>query len=321
MAFEENALDSAFEVSSGGRSMKSKNNHNDGWDVKPFESGWKCSFSAMASPCEVLFAQCSEREARALSEMAFNEVKRIEKKFSRYRNDNIVYRINNSDNQTVDIDEELFRLLSFSDQCYQISDGLFDITSGVLRKVWRFDGSDKVPSAEDIDNLLPQVGWSNVHYTPTAVKLNVGMELDFGGIGKEYAVDRVLLMLSEQLQQPMLINFGGDIATNGMLFPDHQWSIGVEAISNDAVTKLLNVSGGAIATSGDSRRFLLRNGVRYTHVLNPKTGWPIEHAPHSMTVAAPSCVQAGMLSTIALLQGKQAEVFLDEMGVTYWSQR
>ena len=147
------------------------------------------------------------------------------------------------------------------------------------------------------------------------------MELDFGGIGKEYAVDRVLLMLSEQLQQPMLINFGGDIATNGMLFPDHQWSIGVEAISNDAVTKLLNVSGGAIATSGDSRRFLLRNGVRYTHVLNPKTGWPIEHAPHSMTVAAPSCVQAGMLSTIALLQGKQAEVFLDEMGVTYWSQR
>ena len=301
--------------------MKSKNNRNDCWDVKPFESGWKCSFSAMASPCEILFAQCSEPEARALSEMAFNEVKRIEQKFSRYRDDNIVYQINNSNGQRIDIDDEVERLCTFADQCYEVSDGLFDITSGVLRRVWRFDGSDNVPTAKEIVDVLPLVGWEKVCHTENTVQLIRGMELDFGGIGKEYAVDRVLLMLSEKLQQPMLINFGGDIATNGLLFPDHHWSIGVEAISNDAVTKLLNVSGGAIATSGDSRRFLLRDGVRYTHVLNPKTGWPIKNAPHSMTVAAPSCVQAGMLSTIALLQGKQAEVFLDEMGVTYWSQR
>ncbi|MBV1921123.1 MAG: FAD:protein FMN transferase [Pseudomonadales bacterium] len=301
--------------------MKSQNDRKDCWDVTPFEAGWKCTFTAMASPCEILWAQCSIEEARGLSEMAFNEVKRIEQKFSRYRDDNIVYQINNSNGQQVDIDDEVGRLLTFADQCYQVSDGLFDITSGVLRKVWRFDGSDKVPNVKDIVDLLPLVGWEKVRHTPSTVQLNLGMELDFGGIGKEYAVDRVLLMLSEQLQQPMLINFGGDIATNGVLFPDHHWSIGVEAISNEAVAKLLNVSGGAIATSGDSRRFLLRDGVRYTHVLNPKTGWPIENAPHSMTVAAPSCVQAGMLSTIALLQGENAETFLDEMDVTYWSQR
>ena len=301
--------------------MKSKSNHNDCWELKQLESGWKCSFSAMASPCEILFSQCSASDARFLSEIAFNEVKRIEHKFSRYREGNIVYQINNSNGHPIDIDDEFSRLLTFADQCYQLSDGLFDITSGVLRKLWQFDGSDKVPGAQDIVNLLTLVGWENVCHTSSTVQLNLGMELDFGGIGKEYAVDRVLLMLSEQFQQPMLINFGGDIATNGVLFPDHYWRIGVEAISSDAVTKLLNVSGGAIATSGDSRRFLLRDDVRYTHVLNPKTGWPIENAPHSITVASSSCVQAGMLSTIALLQGKNAESFLDEMDVAYWSQR
>ena len=305
----------------GEPSMKSQNDRKDCWDVQPFELGWKCRFNAMASPCEILFAKCSATEARSLSEMAFSEVKRIEQKFSRYRDDNIVHRINNSNGQRVDIDDEVERLLTFADQCYQVSDGLFDITSGVLRKVWRFDGSGNVPTAEDIVALLPLVGWETVRHTSNTVQLNRGMELDFGGIGKEYAVDRVLLMLSEKFQQPMLINFGGDIATNGMLFPDHRWSVGVEAISNDAVTKLLDVSGGAIATSGDSRRFLLRDGVRYTHVLSPKTGWPVKNAAHSMTVAAPSCVQAGMLSTIALLQGENAESFLDEMDVTCWSQR
>ncbi len=301
--------------------MTSKSDRNDCWDLKRVELGWKCSFNAMASPCEILWAQCLAEEAKFLSEVAFNEVKRIEHKFSRYREDNILYQINNSNGQLIDIDDEVGRLLTFADQCYQVSDGLFDITSGVLGKVWRFDGSNNVPTAKDIVDLLPLVGWGKVRHTLNTVQLNCGMELDFGGIGKEYAVDRVLLMLSEKLQEPMLVNFGGDIATNGVLFPDHNWSIGVEAIGNDAVTKLLNVSGGAIATSGDFRRFLLRDGVRYTHVLSPKTGWPIKNAPHSMTVVAPSCVQAGMLSTIALLQGENAESFLDDMDVTYWSQR
>ena len=137
--------------------MKSKNNRNDCWELKQLESGWKCSFSAMASPCEILLAQCSASDARFLSEMAFNEVKRIEHKFSRYREGNIVYQINNSNGYPIDIDDEVSRLLTFADQCYQLSDGLFDITSGVLRKLWQFDGSDKVPDTQDIVNLLTLV--------------------------------------------------------------------------------------------------------------------------------------------------------------------
>lgn len=291
------------------------------WVLKPFEAGWKCCFNAMASPCEVILSECEKSEAQALSELAFTEVKRIEQKFSRYRNDNIVFEINNSVGHTVMIDDEVQRLLSFSDQCYIASDGLFDITSGVLRKVWQFDGSDAIPCSEDVESLLPLIGWSNVKWDSASITLLPGMELDFGGVGKEYAVDRVLLMLSEKHKKPLLINFGGDIATNGALFSEHHWNIGIEAISNQNVANVLNVNGGAIATSGDARRFLMRDGVRYSHVVNPKTGWPVESAPHSITVSAPSCVQAGMLSTIALLQGVNAERFLDELGVTYWVQR
>ena len=81
---------------------------------------------------------------------------------------------------------------------------------------------------------------------------------------------------------------------------------------------LFQLYNGAIATSGDANRFLLKNGKRYSHVLNPKTGWPVEGAPHTVSVAANTCVEAGMFSTLAMLQGKQAEAFLKKQGVAYW---
>lgn len=291
------------------------------FELIPYDLGWKCCFRAMASPCEILIAACSLADAQMLATIAFDEVKRIEKKFSRYRDDNIVFKINNSHGTCVEIDEEVHRLLTFSDQCYHASGGLFDITSGVLRQVWIFDGSDRLPTTAEIEKYLPLVGWDKVKWNGQSIRLKDGMELDFGGIGKEYAADRVLLLLSEKKSLPYLVNLGGDIATNGALFSDHEWVIGIEAIAGSQMSKVLHLKDGAIATSGDSRRYLLCEGIRYSHILNPKTGWPIEHAPHSITVMAPSCVQAGMLSSLALLQGAKSEEFLDAMDVTFWSQR
>ncbi|MFT6188858.1 MAG: thiamine biosynthesis lipoprotein [Oleispira sp.] len=292
-----------------------------GFHVIPFASGWKCYFRAMASPCEILIGACPESEAQRLSLLAWTEVKRIEQKFSRYRDDNIIFEINTSQGKAIEIDEETYRLLTFSDQCFQASEGLFDITSGVLRKVWAFHSNAVIPSQAEIEELLPLVGWQNVKWDANSIQLKPMMELDFGGIGKEYAADRVLLLLTESHRQPYLVNLGGDIATNGALFPEHEWRVGIEAISDKLVDNVLKVQEGAIATSGDSRRYLLSNGIRYSHILNPQTGWPIKNAPHSMTIMAPSCVQAGMLSSLALLQGQNAESFLDEMGIQYWSQR
>lgn len=294
---------------------------NSSFNVIPLASGWKCYFRSMASPCEILIGACSKFEARRLSLLAWTEVKRIEQKFSRYRDDNIVTKINTSQGKEVLVDEETHRLLAFADQCYQASEGMFDITSGVLRKVWEFNSNAVIPTQAEVEKLLPLVGWENVKRDEASIQLKPMMQLDFGGIGKEYAADRVLLLLTESNSQPYLVNLGGDIATNGALFPEHEWRVGVEAISDKLVNNLLHLKEGAVATSGDSRRYLLSNGIRYSHILNPKTGWPVENAPHSITVMSPSCVQAGMLSSLALLQGKNAESFLDGMGVQYWSQR
>ena len=117
---------------------------------------------------------------------------------------------------------------------------------------------------------------------------------------------------------PFLVNFGGDLRASGP--PAHgTWQVGVERAEGDGVAAmLLELEHGALATSGDSHRFLLKGGVRYGHILDPHTGWPVVGAPRSVTVAASSCTEAGLLSTLALLQGAKAKEFLEAQGVRHW---
>lgn len=292
--------------------------------IKPTPYGWVGSFSAMASPCEIL-VECDVNDVeqaelvKIMLQKTMEEAKRIEQKFSRYRDDNLVHAINHSLGQPLEVDEETARLIDFAYQCYELSDGLFDITSGVLREVWRFDGSDAVPSKQDVDRVLPRVGldktqWDGRHFT-----LPKGMEVDFGGMGKEYAVDKCLQLASSFGPWPVLVNFGGDLACNGPRAQDLAWQVGIESVGGGDPA-MLTLKRGAMATSGDARRFLLKEGVRYSHILNPKTGQSMVGAPRSVTVAAPSCIQAGMMSTLALLQGQEAEAFLQAQNIPYWIQ-
>src|ERR1700692_1808869 len=142
--------------------------------------------------------------------------------------------------------------------------------------------------------------------------LPAGMELDFGGIGKEYAVDRAYDILAAHRSGAFLVNFGGDLRANCP--PPHgKWQIDIERPGTDReAALLLELERGALATSGDARRFLLKDGIRYGHILNPRTGWPVPDAPRSVTVAAGSCTEAGLLSTLALLQGAGAQAFLQQ---------
>lgn len=283
---------------------------------------WRGTFTAMASPCEILLEAHDETRAREVCLLAAREAWRIEAKFSRYRSGNIVYAINHSGGHPVTVDDETAHLLSFADQCHRLSGGLFDITSGVLRRVWTFDGSERVPDAAQVAALLPNVGWHNVRWRPPVLTLPAGMEIDLGGIGKEYAVDRVLGLIVAQRVAACLVNFGGDLAASGPRADGQAWTVGIEdpdAVDN--AKQLLRVSGGALATSGDARRFVRRAGKRYGHILDPRSGWPIEGAPRSVTVAARTCVEAGMLATFAMLHGARAEAFLKEQGVRYWCLR
>jgi thiamine biosynthesis lipoprotein len=165
---------------------------------------------------------------------------------------------------------------------------------------------------------LPLIGFGKLEWNSPRLLLPEAMELDFGGIGKEYAVDRAYELLAARSSISFLVNFGGDLRANR---PPAQgpWQVGIERPDTEKEPSLLlDLERGALATSGDSRRYLLRDGVRYGHILHPGTGWPVLGAPRSVTVAASSCTEAGLLSTIALLRGSGAQAFLDEQGVRYW---
>jgi len=284
-------------------------------DLSLTRSQHLCSgrFSAMASSCEVLLDHDDFTAAAAQLQAAADETWRIEQKFSRYRNDNIVHAINNAGGQPVTVDEETARLIDFAVTLHTLSDGLFDITSGVLRRIWKFDGSDKLPDRKAVEKILPLVGWKKVRWENPVLTLPAGMELDFGGIGKEYAVDRVFSLLAGMTDSALLVNFGGDLHARGPKRDGSAWQVGIEKpdAEKQAVETISLVSGG-LATSGDARRFLLKDGVRYGHVLNPETGWPVPDAPRSATILAADCVQAGMYATLSLLAGKEADRFLRE---------
>ncbi len=270
-------------------------------------------FSAMASPCEILLDHSNLALAHAQVQAAAQEAARIEQKFSRYRTDNIVHALNNAHGYAVRVDEETAHLLNFAATLHALSDGLFDITSGVLRRAWKFDGSDKIPHPADIAKLLPLIGWQHARWENPFLTLLPGMEIDFGGIGKEYAVDRVFLHLAGMDDSALLVNFGGDLRARGPCRNGTAWQVGVEKphAAGQAI-EIISLLTGALATSGDARRFLLKEGVRYSHILNPKTGWPIQDGPRSATILASDCVLAGMLATLTLLAGKDAEKILNE---------
>jgi len=246
---------------------------------------------------------------------------RIERKFSRYRDDSVVTRINRSAGEPTEVDAETARLLDFAEHVWRISEGKFDITSGVLRRAWKFDGGTRAPTAEEVRALLPLVGWSRVTWRKPFLTLQPGMEIDFGGIGKEYAVDLALSEAARITSEPVLVNFGGDLAATGPQRDGRAWRVGVEGVSSTDIPWTLELSGGALATSGDTYRYVTDGGERRPHILDPRTGEPVRGAPHSVTVAAPTCVQAGMWCTLAMLEGAGAEDFLTREGLRHWIQR
>lgn len=280
------------------------------------------SFHAMATPCEVRLQTDDANLAAAAGLAVEAEARRIEQKFSRYKSDSVVGMINASAGREMAVDAETAHLLSFAANCFQVSDGLFDVTSGALRRIWRFDGSDNIPTNAQIKSLRQLIGWEKVSWNPPAITLPVGMEIDLGGLAKEYAVDKALGAVREITSAPALVNFGGDLRVSGPRAHDKRWKVAIESVdSNGQAAGMLELADGALATSGDARRFLLKDGVRYGHILNPRTGRPVEHAPRSVTVAAATCVEAGMIATLAVLQGKGAEAFLKREGVRAWCIR
>lgn len=276
-------------------------------------------FSAMASPCEVLVDTTDRKHARQALDIAATEARRIEHKWSRYRQDGVVHRINHARGRAVRLDDETAQLVDYADTCYALSDGLFDITSGALRRVWTFDGSDRVPTQAAIDEVLRHVGWPRVTWERPRLTVPQGMEIDLGGLGKEYAVDRAAELIGVAIPDAVLVNFGGDLRASAPRHGGRPWRVGVDDPDRpgEAVVQRFDLARGGLATSGNARRFVLHQGKRLGHILNPRTGWPVADAPRSVTVIADTCIEAGTLSTLAYLRGPGAREFLEAQGVVF----
>jgi len=281
------------------------------------------AFRAMAAENELQIHADDPESAGRAARAAMAEVERIEAKYSRYRAGSVVSRINAAAGKDpVAIDEETARLLDFADVCWRQSDGAFDPTSGVLRRAWRFD-TPRVPSREELAPLLALIGWDRVERDATTIRLpQAGMELDFGGFGKEYAVDRAAAVLREHGIESAFANLAGDLAILGEQPGGEPWRVGIRhPREEDALIARLPVGSGGMATSGDYERFVVVDGVRHCHVLDPRTGRSARGL-QSVTVHAAACIVAGSATTIAMLKGADGgEAWLEALGLPYFCVR
>jgi len=277
-------------------------------------------FTAMGGPCEFQLGTSTAGQARIAFGMAEHEVRRIEAKYSRYRPDSLLSRINaHAGGDWLDCDDETLHLLEVAHRLHEDSGGLFDATSGVLRRAWRFDGSAQAPDDQTLAPLLALVGWGGVQRRGREVRLaKAGMELDFGGFGKEYAVDRVATLLQKAGVAHGLVNLSGDIRVWGGRPGGQPWNLGIQhPRQTGALLASLPLQSGALATSGDYERYFIdASGKRHCHILHPMTGRPACHW-RSVSVVAPLALMAGGLSTCAMLMGEAAGSWLAQQPVDF----
>jgi FAD:protein FMN transferase len=278
----------------------------------------RVDFRAMGSPCRIQVEPGSPSAAGAI-EAAIAEVHRIERKYSRYRDDSVVSQVNRAAGsaKAIELDTETCDLIDFAASACAASDAAFDLTTGVLHRAWDFRGG-RVPSPEALAALMPLVGWSKVDWRRPALRLPLaGMELDLGGIGKEYAVDRAATLLAEAGVGAALVNLGGDLRAVGRRQDGQPWRFGIaHPRKADAVVASIPLHEGALATSGDYERFFEIEGRRYCHILDPRSGWPVQ-GWQSISVVAPACLAAGTITTLAMLLGEQALPFLRSQGLPF----
>ena len=273
----------------------------------------------MGSPCEIQLFANTHRLARRAAEAAIADVNRLESLYSRYRSDSFLSAINRvaADGGWIRVDEETTGLLNYAAACHAQSDGLFDITSGILRRAWRFD-SGQLPDQTHIQELLAKVGWHKLNWAPPLLEFQIpGMEIDFGGVVKEYAVDHAAALCWQAGVRHGMINLGGDIKVIGPRADGSPWRIGIrDPRGKEAFMQTILLRGGALASSGDYERCITVDGIRYGHVLNPKTGWPVRFLA-AASVVGDFCVVAGSASTIAMLKEEDGPAWLRQFGLPH----
>lgn len=269
----------------------------------------------MGSPCQLRLPAMSQTQAVQRAAPLMAEAKRLEATYSRYLPSSLLSGINQAAGaQPVQVDAETAQLFNYAHTLYEQSEGLFDITSGVLRRAWDFQ-TPKLPSFETLNPLLSLVGWPKVQWQAPHIFLPLaGMQLDLGGLVKEYAADALAKCALQQGIQQGLVELGGDIRVVG----EGDWPVGVRNPQEPSRALLhLRIQRGGFASSGDYARSFILNGQRYSHILNPLTGWPVQ-TPASVSVIADNCLLAGSVTTVAMLKGEAGCLaWLEDIGLPF----
>ncbi len=244
-----------------------------------------------------------EQKAEDAIAKAFAEVKRIDDLFTTYSEESAVWKLNNSADSIISVDPEIYSLIVLCDSITKISDGCFDVSLDNLTKDWGFDSDNPhLPSESEIDSALLLSGWKNIKLLGgNKIIKHKKVGLNFGAIAKGYAVDKAIDVLKKSGIKEVLVNAGGEISAIG-----NEWIIGIQhSRETNAIIKKLKLNNYTVATSGDYEQYFEKDGIRYHHILNPKTGYPSKGL-QSVTIINRSNTFADALATAVFVMGKDA---------------
>lgn len=262
----------------------------------------------MGSRFDITVVEKDSLKAVSYINDAIDEIKRIEKLISSWDNNSQTSEIiKNAGIQPVQVNEELFNLIKRAISISKLTDGAFDISYASMDKIWKFDGSMKeFPSEETIKNSVAKVGYNNIILNETnhSVFLKLkGMKIGFGGIGKGYAADKAKELLISKGVKAGIINASGDMNTWGKQPNGDDWKVAItNPLNKETAFGLLPINNGAVVTSGDYEKYVTFNNKRYTHIINPKTGYPATGII-SVTVFATKAELADALATSVFVMG------------------
>jgi len=264
----------------------------------------------MGSVFEFVLVANDSVQAQQHFQRVTNEIERIENLISEWRPHTQISQVNHHAGiRPVKVDKEVFDLTQRAITYSRMSDGAFDISIAALDQVWVFDGSmEQLPSDDAIRSSVQYVGYQDIvldSASSTIFLRKQGMKIGFGSIGKGYAADKGRELLQSLGIKGGIVNASGDLSAWGTQ-PDKQpWKVGVRnPFRSERMVKVLDVKYGSVATSGNNEKFVEIDGRRYSHIINPQTGWP-SIGLTSVTVWGPSAEFANFLSTSIMVLGKK----------------
>lgn len=263
----------------------------------------------MGNQFEFTVITASENEAEKLFEVAITEIQRIEKLLTTFSNDSITAKINEMAGiQAVEVDDEVFQLIKRAQFISKITQGAFDISYGSLdKKFWNFDlQMTSLPNPNEAKKSVALINYENIildETNQTVFLKNKGMRIGFGGIGKGYAAETAKKKLIEANVESGIVNASGDLSAWGFQENGEPWTIGIaDPNQKNAIFSAFKITNRAVATSGNYEKFVIINNKKYSHTIDPKTGYPVSGIK-SVTILAENAEIADALATPVTVMG------------------